>query len=113
MVGIHEYGQELTKHGRRHLYGDLHTLSLFRCNGCSDIVGYRTYRADAPTIDEAETLPETWVFELDDLETDSYFKDYSSLIYSTHKPNVERSFERPLSVNAPKKIRTEYQEALE
>jgi hypothetical protein len=108
VVGIHEYGQELPKQGRRYVYGDVHTLSFFRCDGCSDVVGYRTYREDAVPINEAEKLEKTWVFQLDDLESETYFKDHSYVIYSTRQPVAER---RP-SNYAPKKIRDEYEGAL-
>ncbi len=108
VVGIHEYGQEFPKQGKRYVYGDVHTLSFFRCDGCSDVVGYRTYREDAVPIDEAEKLEKTWVFQLDDLDSDTYFKDHSLLIYSSHPPATER----PLSDYAPKKVLEEYQEAL-
>src|SRR2546421_7824189 len=105
--GIHEYSEELPDdRGRRNVYGDVHTLSFFRCDGCNAIVGYRTYYADAVDIEEAEKLDKKWVLHADDCESDSSFKTHASLIYSTHK------VERELSAHVPDEIKSLYQRAL-
>ncbi len=106
--GINEYSYEILDQGKRYVYGDVHTLSFFRCDGCHAIVGYRTYYADAVDIEEAEKLDKKWVFRQNDRESDSYFKDHASLIYSTHPQATERQ----LSHYAPEKIRKEYEQAL-
>jgi hypothetical protein len=106
--GIHEYGPEMTRQGRRYVYGDLHTLSFFRCDSCRNVVGYRTYYADAVDIAEARALPKEWVFKLDDLESDCFFKNHSSLIYCSYQPVAQRR----LSRHAPKNVQKEYEEAL-
>jgi hypothetical protein len=105
--GINEYSYEMLDQGKRYVYGDVHSLSFFRCDGCHAIVGYRTYYADAVDIEEAEKLDKKWVFQQDDSESDSYFKDHASLIYSTHKTD-----ERELSAHVPEEIKSLYQRAL-
>src|SRR5450755_4725268 len=105
--GIHEYSEELPDdRGRRYVYGDVHTLSFFRCDSCNAIVGYRTYYADAVDTEEAENLDKKWVLQRDGGESDSCFKTHASLIYSTHKT------ERELSDHVPEAIKSLYQRAL-
>ncbi len=104
--GIHEYSEEIPDDsGKRYVYGDVHTLSFFRCDGCHGIVGYRTYYADAVEIEEAEKLDKKWALQRDDCGSDPCFKA-PALIYSTRKT------ERALSHYAPKMIREEYDQAL-
>ncbi|HVS81380.1 MAG TPA: DUF4145 domain-containing protein [Pyrinomonadaceae bacterium] len=106
--GINEYSYEILDQGKRYVYGDVHSLSFFRCDGCHSIVGYRTYYADAVDIDEAEKLEKTRIFQQDDSESESSFKDYSSLIYSTH----QQAAGPPLSNYASEPVREEYEQAL-
>ena len=107
--GIHEYSEEiLDDRGKRHMYGDVHTLSFFRCDGCHAIVGYKTYYADAVDIEEAEKLDKKWVLEKDDCESDSCFKTHAYLIYSTR----QKASDRTLSEYVPDRIKDLYDRAL-
>src|ERR1700730_10716577 len=73
-----------TDRGRPNLYGDVHTLSLFRCNGCTALLLYKTHFDDVVDADRAEQLDPKWIFQLDDFGGDSDFRDHSSLLYPTH-----------------------------
>ncbi len=108
--------------GKPHCYGDVHTISLFQCQGCRSIVIYTTYYADAVEIDEAERLDPKWIFERGDVEGSEDFRvgTYTSLLHPIRQMATEpfepsqlvSKPERPLSNYAPRKIREEYEEAL-
>lgn len=107
--GIHEYSEEIPdQRGKRYVYGDVHTLSFFRCDSCHTIVGYRTYYADAVDIAWAEKLDKKWVLHRDDCGNDPCFKAHASLIYLTHR----KASNRTLSEHVPDRIKSLYDRAL-
>jgi hypothetical protein len=110
--GINECSEEIPHDdARRYVYGDVHTLSFFRCDGCKGILIYRTYYADAVDIAEADKLDPKWIFRLNNFESESSFTDCSSLLYSTNKDTGER-IEAGLDPPTPEPVRNIYNEAL-
>lgn len=122
--GYNQCSQPMAKRGKAHVYGDVHTISLFRCEGCRSIVIYTTYYMTAVDIEEAEKLDPKWIFDFDrdDLEGGDDFRigTYTSLLHPIHQIATEpfelqqeatKAFEG-LPEQVPKKIREIYDEAL-
>ena len=112
MFAVNECSAVALNRGRPHLYGQVNTLSLFRCDGCGAILLLRTHFDDIVDADQADKLDPKWIFELDDFESDSDFSSVYSVMYST--PIFQQEWipsERPLSAHVPDKIKEAYQRA--
>jgi hypothetical protein len=89
--GVNQCSPLQVDRGKPHAYGNVHTISLFQCDGCRSIVIYTTYYADAVDIDEAEKLDPKWIFDRDYSEggDDFRFGTYTSLLHPTRQMATE------------------------
>jgi len=110
--GVNECNGIATDRGRPSAYGEVHTLSLFRCDGCNGLLLFKTHYSDFVATDHADGLDPRWVFDLDDLEGGSEFD--GDLIYFTRPFQQEpaKEVEPSLPEQVPQTIRDIYDEAL-
>lgn len=100
-----------TDRGKPNLYGEVHTLSLFRCNGCNAVLLYKTHFDDIVSVTRADNLDPRSILELDDFDGDSIFTDHSSRLYATPLFQEVKLIKRELSRYVPKEIKSLYDDA--
>lgn len=116
VTGEKQYHYPMPQHD---VWGDVNIFSVFRCDGCNQLLFYKTYYADAVPMEEAENLKPEWVFDVDDPEGAGAFQSPYHLYFTEriYPPEQETSqlVESPppsLHSSIPKHIAGIYHEAL-